>query len=293
MFITCKVARWTSIWLLSFTALLLGACGQNPPPANAQYLYIAHTRLPHFMSNRVIPEVEQIAFDAYDLLLLGGDLTFQSSIDQMQVDYLDAVFSLSSPKTLLSFGNHEYDMEPQLLLQKTGRSSYFRHQQNGITWLVFDTQLDSCRVRGEQWALFERSLEQMGESRHLVLLFHHLVWLVDGGDLEAKHRGISNAPLGSCSFCLKSNNFYDDLYPRLVELQKKGIQVICVSGDMGNYRSSYEHQTKEGIVFLGEGLKYEAKGNKALVFHHQIDSQQLSWTFVPLDQLPKVPTSED
>ena len=86
---------------------------------------------------------------------------------------------------------------------------------------------------------------------------------------------------------MNPNNFYQEIYPHLVELQKKGTNVICVGGDLGDEIQHFEYQTEEGIYFLASGVLLNSKESKSILFRHDLDAQKLSWSFQKLNELEK------
>lgn len=254
------------------------------PLGFATYLHLAHTRVYGGIKDKVMSEVEQLDFSKYDALMLGGDLAAESTESLATLAYLDSVFDLAQPTTLWTLGNHDY-LHPEWIAQYTQRPLFYAFHKNDITFLVFDAQEDRCNTSGAQLELFNQVIDTLEKSTHLVLLHHKLLWLMDGGTLQNDINQISNGDYGGCFHCVPENNFYTTVYPRLVELQNKGIQVICTAGDIGVKVKEFEHQTAEGIVFLASGVKDGAAGNKALLFQHDRDKKSLSWEFVPLDNL--------
>ena len=90
---------------------------------------------------------------------------------------------------------------------------------------------------------------------------------------------VSNGPSGNCDYCLNPNNFYDDVYPQLLEIKNKGVEVLCVAGDIGGKVDEFKHTTAEGIIFLASGIDSGTKHDKALLFKHDIGSRSLTWEY--------------
>lgn len=75
------------------------------------------------------------------------------------------------------------------------------------------------------------------------------------------------------------------MYPKLVELEQRGVEVLCIGGDIGFQAKEFEHVTDEGIHFLASGIHAGESGNKALVFSHDLEGHNLYWDFVKLEEL--------
>ena len=63
--------------------------------------------------------------------------------------------------------------------------------------------------------LFE-VLDTIQQSNHLIILHHKLIWMYDHDVLESQISSVSNADLGGCFNCINPNNFYSEIYPKLV-----------------------------------------------------------------------------
>ena len=279
-------------WLLLLLNLyFLVACTKEEPPivpkTSFSYIHTGHTR-GGMEDNQLFPAAAAVDYSSYDMRWLGGDLSYFSTKDIAQLTYLDNIFDLANPQTLLSPGNHEYADHPELLAPLTGRNLFYTHHQNGITFLVFDTQGDDNKIEDEQLQLFKSVTDTLSQSSHLIILHHHLIWLMDGGALEEMANSISNGATGTCSHCLKENNFYKDLYPVLVNVENQGIEVICIGGDIGNKVQSYEMLTAEGVTFLASGLSKDIlpMDNKVLIFEHKPTRGSLQWRYELLSNLP-------
>jgi len=275
------------IYFLLLT-LLFNACQeQDLPKHQVQYLALAHTRVCDGMPPDVLsPKIEKIDFPRFDMLLLGGDLACQSSKNLETLHYLNKVFDLSNPNTLWAPGNHDYD-RPELLSQFTKRPTFFSIYKDGTTFLVLDSQLDSSNIRSEQLALFNRATDTLSKTKHLVLLHHKLIWLYHHPLLESLADSIANAAICDRPYCINPNNFYEDIYPKLVKIKRAGIDVVLVAGDIGMKVKAFEYQTKEGIFFLATGLNGEDPDDKALVFRNDLKTGKLSWIFLPVSELPQ------
>lgn len=232
-------------------------------------------------------EVEELDFSKYEVLMLGGDLVLQSTQDKETLNYLDQVFDLSKDNVLWALGNHDYRTHPEWISKATQRPHAFSYHKNNIAFLVFDTQEDSCNTRGFQKDLLDKTLNTLDSATtHLIVLHHKMVWMMDNGNLQESVDDISNGQSGDCFYCLMPNNFYEEVYPRLVQVQDNGVQVICIAGDIGALKKQFEHKTKEGIYFLASGLFDQGKSNKVLLFNHNLSTQELNWNFEPLQNLP-------
>ncbi len=82
-----------------------------------------------------------------------------------------------------------------------------------------------------------------------------------------------------------------DIYPRLIEVEKRGVEVILIMGDMGSQR--IDAISDDGIQFLGTGLnrsKYTDPVEREnsdrdwfIEFKHVPETRWLDWKFHDLD----------
>lgn len=252
------------------------------PVITKSYLHLAHTRA------AINPDIDSLAalidYEQYDMLWLGGDLAQATSRNANTMEYVDAIFDLDAPTTLWALGNHDYD-DLTLVESFTKRPPYYTFHQDGITFIVLDTQDSLSHIVGDQRDFLNGVLDTLASSTHLIVLHHKLIWMYDNTDLVGQISAISNGNLGDCFFCLNPNNFNSELYPKLVEVRQKGIEVLCIGGDIGFRAKEFSYVTTEGIHFLASGIEYNEPDNKALLFHHEMNSHLLTWEFVPLVDL--------
>lgn len=246
------------------------------------YLHLSHTRTE--ADDTMDSVTVKIDYTKYDMLWLGGDLTYYTSKKIETLSYVDSIYNVENANTLWSLGNHDYD--DKLSLQKiTKRPPYYSYHKNGITFLVLDTQDSLSNMVGSQKELFQNVTDTLSESSHLVILHHKLIWLYGNPIFESQIPTVSNAGLGDCFVCLNPNNFYTELYPRLVRIKEKGIEVLCIGGDIGTKIKEFEYLTPQGIHFLASGIESGEVGNKALVFKHDLPSQRLTWSYHLISEL--------
>ncbi len=258
------------------------SCSKEKTPESVQYIHLAHTRTD--LNPEIIEEVKHVNLSPYGMLWLGGDLSALSSIDSGTMTYLDGYFNLSDENTLWALGNHDY-MDTSLVSSVTSRPTYYAYHKNGLTFLVLDTQISDCSFTGSQKALIETVCDTIAASSHLIVLHHKLIWMEGDPILENQVDQVSNGPLGSCNWCIFPNNFYADIYPLLSNVQDRGIQVLCIGGDVGLFAKQFEYKTSKGIYFMASGMNWQSSDNKTIVFTHYPEERVLKWEFKSLKDL--------
>ena len=245
-------------------------------------LHISHTRTD---TTTKVPEIlRSINFHKYDQLWHGGDVDHLTSSNEAAMDIWSAIFRFDAITTHWSLGNHDTSNRT-LIEEYTGRSSFYAHTSGGVTILNLDTQLDSSRISGAQLELVNAVCDTISESGVLVVLSHKLLWMPGNDDLEPIINNIVNYIFGNCNSCTQPNNFYQDVYPRLLEVKDRGISVLCIAGDIGDNSKEFEHQTNEGIHFIASGIDVRHSINKAIVLEYQPELKEISWRYEVLENL--------
>jgi hypothetical protein len=242
-----------------------------------KYIHISHTRL--IDNSAIHPKSTNIDYTNFDITMLGGDIAHLSSHDNQTMDLIDSTFNIKANTTFWSLGNHDYS-NPVLIQSYTTRQAHYTHHQNGITFIILDTQKDSCRIINEQLQLVKNVIDTISESSHLIILVHKLIWMPEHPILQDQIATISNGQIGESHYSLYYNNFYEDIYPRLVSASDKGINVLCVGGDIGKYANEFEYTTSDGIQYLASGLNYQSSDDQYLIFDHNLTTEVLTWKYV-------------
>lgn len=271
--------------IFSFLILLCQSCNINKINDPAEYLYISHTRVCNEDLGWAIDStLASIPYEDYEAVLLGGDMLCQSSLRDTGLLYLERVFSIHSKKTLWSIGNHDDD-DRELWRQYTNRNTYYAFHHQKTTFIVLDSEIDDCRITGDQLDFFKNVTDSIENTKNLIVMSHKLIWMHDISELKLYGESRSNVKVGKKSWNIKKNNFSEDLYPVLVDLAAKGVNVICVGGDLGVKSDVFEYKTKEGVFFLGNGIGKSNSDNKILLFKNYSDS--ITWDFISVDSLEK------
>lgn len=241
-----------------------------------QYLHIAHTRT---NENPLMDSlVETIDFDIYDMLWLGGDLAHLTSADYLTMLHVDSIFNLSSTNTLWALGNHDYT-DLTRIESITKRPPFYATHKDGLTIVVLDTQDSLSNIIGTQKEFLDEVLDTIQHSSHLIILHHKLIWMFDNPDLEPQIDQVANGIFGDCFYCVNPNNFNAEIYPRLIALKDRGIEILCIGGDIGFKVKEFEYLSPEGIHFLASGIHAGSPENKALLFTHDSCERNLTWEY--------------
>lgn len=287
---------------------LLFACNDKeiidlPTEEKPQYIFLGHI---YNKENRIDPRLETIDYQSYKGVWLGGDLCSETTKEQATLDYLDNIFDLESEDTHWAVGNHDVrNGNLEWIKESTGRDLFYTATKDGLTIAVLDTNVGhvvgrdaSCEERVRQGEMLKNLVDTLQSSSHLVLLMHWVVWgQVDSG-IPCKEK--ANNCINGFQFLCGSgaSRFPLFIYDQLVDLEKRGIEVVVVSGDGGIFTKSFAHQTPEGIDFLISGIfstldrnnppttvEVNLNPDSVLIFDHNVTARQLNWAFVRLDDL--------
>jgi len=265
----------------------MASCYQAESKDTVNYIHIAHTRIFDTINQVLDPRFEKIDYEKFDMVLLGGDLCEESSIEYSTLEYLDGYLDLDSPNTLWALGNHD-NANLDYVERATGRKHFYSYHHNGITYIVLYTQEKEdwiCTITGKQLETIKNVTDTISESSHLVLMTHKLIWIKDHPELK-EHQG-KEAYDWSCNYKIHKNGWQSEILPMLRTVREKGIEVIALAGDIGNNVHEFEEQTSDGIYYLASGSNPNNKNAKFLQFKHDLITKELRWEFIHLENFLK------
>ena len=294
---------------LIFTCVLVYNCQPEKHSQLKKYLFLSHIYQWGVVdNNRIDYRFEGIDFENFDQIWLGGDLCARTAEKTSTIDYIDSIFDLSSDKTHWTLGNHDVTRgDIKNITKATKRNTFYASFFDGIGLVVLNTtefyhpnytpKSHECKLLDDQLSLLENIADTTNSISHLVLI-HHLPLLnnqmtEDSLDIGKIFNFYHPEYLTSCE---KAQPFDKTYYPIFKKIQKKGIQVVLIGGDLGQRAKEFEYQTKEGIIFLGSGINNSAipfnppayvtntDPDKILVFDHDIQNKILTWEFIELNQ---------
>ncbi len=272
---------------------------------SARYIFLGHTYdWKNANGNRVDPRIEAIDRLAYDGIWLGGDLCGSTTRFHATLTYLDGLFDLSSNNTHWAVGNHDVKQgNLNWISDFTKRPLYYTKSTDGVTYLVINTTIytadygGTCQETESQYQLIQQTLDTIQHSNHLVLLMHHMIWGDCESDMNAERAANSNGNWISLR-CEPGFQFSKSVYPRLVEIQERGVQVKVISGDGGQYGKKYHYVAPSGIEFFISGInnsfdmsnenlvkKFNTNPDSILIFEHNLIDQSLRPKFIRVEEL--------
>ncbi len=280
-------------------------------PTEKAYFFVGHCYDWNYYAqgNRVDYRIEALDLSIYDQIWLGGDICTETTKDAYTVHYLDELFNISSPTTHWTLGNHDArNKKTSLITNETQRNTFYATHFDGITLVVLNTNVsfnydqelqtpttEDCAWMDEQYLMVKNVMDTISSSSHLIFLHHHAL-LTDA--IEDIPQWVYNAYFLDLPFaCSPQGQFHQLIYPQLVEVKNSGIEVLFIGGDFGARAKTFEHQTAEGIWFIGSGINNtcpvetaptwvtDFSPDKILTLYHNIETQTITWRHHDLDSL--------
>jgi len=294
------------IYLLNiYKPIIIVICILNYSVINGQthqdslkFLFLGHTYdWSNPAGNTVDKRIELIPQSRYDGYWLGGDVCANTTLDPKTMMYLDDLFQLKNHYTHFVLGNHDVrDNNLDFYFKATGRPDYYTETHHNIVLSILNTNLNSsdCENLNAQFRMIESVIDTIQYASHYLLLMHHQIF----SDIPGLHNFKSN---GVCQYyamnCDSHQSYFSKtIYPRLIELENRGIDVLVVIGDTGWDKGS-ESESTDGITFLASGINnsyYKSKAPKELIniasdvvleFVLIPEDRKLLWKFIELNKL--------
>ena len=295
--------------ILTFSCLIY-SCSSDQKPQTKKYLFLSHTyQWGVTDNNRIDYRFEGFDFSGFDQIWLGGDLCARTSEKRSTLTYLDSIFDLSSDKTHWALGNHDMVKgHIKYITDITKRATYYSSFVDGIGIVVLNTtefyhpiyspKEHECALLDGQLNMLQNIADTIKAASHLVVL-HHLPLLKNEMTNDSLDIGLEfNYYHPEYKISCKDPETFDKVFfPIFKKIQKNGVQVILIGGDLGQRSKEFEYRSKEGIYFLGSGINNSAipfnppayvtntNPDKLLIFEHDILKKELSWKFVDMNEL--------
>ena len=278
-----------SIVLIIF-AITLTSKGQENDTLN--YIFLGHIKKEVNGINDIDVRVYGIDFSFFDRIWLGGDITNESNQDYSTLQYIDSIFDVSNPSNHWAFGNHDLrNYNTDWLKEITNKDTYYAYFENGITTMVINYSIPptDCESLNEQFEMIQNVCDTIEASSHLILISHNCVWQNVPGLPTPGVYAHANLRYWLSNCVDKPADYLSTIYPMLLQVKDKNIEVINILGDTGDYNKGSTMMSSDGIYFIASGIKastQELRGpDKVLIFNHHPESNYLDWQFHNLDSL--------
>ena len=230
----------------------------------------------------------------FDRIWLGGDICSEASLEYSTLAYIDNLFNVGKPGNHWALGNHDTrNGNLEWIKEFTRRPTYYAHNENGITTIVIDgtiTPLD-CENLNKQYKMIENVCDTI-TTGYLLFLVHHGIYTDVPGIPNPNIYGHTHLKSWIANCYDDSAAYMDAIYPMLINVENKGVEVLHIMGDVGdNY---FYGISDDGIEYFGSGINNSSNmlmgipitsPDFVLVFKHVISTNNLSWEFVELNSL--------
>ena len=249
-------------------------------------IFVPHPRSDSRTVQSTIKSVELIKYSLFDMILLGGDLTYYTTTSRTSMDYCDSIFNLGDENTLWAVGNHDLSNK-SLIEEYTFRPTYYTYYSDNVTYLVLDTEIGSSgfnysHITGEQLEFVQNAADTISKSDYLVIIHHRLLWMVGNDYFATKIDSV-----GASTRELDTSNFNIEVLPLLQNVKKKGIKVLCLGGDRSNFNIAYTHE--DSITFFTSTMatNFTDDENHVIVFTQNVITNNITWEFISLNDIEK------
>ena len=247
------------------------------------YLFVGHTYDGYTYDHRL----SQINIKNYDGIFLGGDILSEASLDRNFLANLDSLVDLSNPMTLWALGNHDSrNGNWDWISQYTKRKTYSAHYEDNSVFIALNTNIVpyDCEEMEDQFSMIQNVCDSIETAQNLFIVMHHVIWAHVPGLKPAWQVGHVNPQYWMANCDSANAHFYNVVYPLLVEVKNRGIQVFCIAGDMGSGDKKKDNElSTDSIHFMGCGLYHYSPNDEMLIFDN--DQGEISYGFHNLDSL--------
>ena len=251
------------------------------------FIFVPHPRSEDQVNQSIYQGIAKIDFTKYDMIMLGGDLTYSTSKDSATLAYCDNLFNLGSPNTLWSLGNHDVQSGHRALIKEfTGRESFYSYERNGVTFIVLDTELDAdgfsnTFIKDDQLQMVKNMCDSIAEPGFLILPHHRFMWMINNEYFKTK----LTDSIAASSRSMDTTNFYSDIYPLLREVKNRGIQVLVFSGDKS--KINIEYSPEDSITFYAARMADDLPDsmNNVIILNYNLQNKEITCNFVSLEEM--------
>lgn len=240
--------------------LVLCCCNENSTNAEKELTSVpvltavGHTRNAEPSENYIPIKVMEMLKNTNGPIMLLGDLSYHTSQDSSVLEELSLYLNLKRKDVLFSPGNH--DLSDRSILERYFSASFPQHYRNdSILYLTMDTEINEGNIIGEQFEKLKKILAENSDVTHIFIGTHQLIWLQDGDSYESIADSLINGYVGECSYCLRNNNFYEEVLPAVLAACPEA-KITFIAGDVG-------HKVTHYITSYNDRVNFVAIGNNA------------------------------
>jgi hypothetical protein len=257
-----------------------------------RYIFIPHPRSEDQVHQSINTGLAKVDYSKFDVIMLGGDITYNTSKDNATLTYVDKIFDVGSPNTLWALGNHDVQSGHRDLIKNfTGRESYYAYNRDKVTFLILDTEIDAQAftrtfIKGNQLQMVKNVCDTISDSRVLILIHQRFMWMINSVYFKPR----LTDSIAASSRDMDTTNFYTDIYPLLQKVKSKGIQVFLFGGDKSKININYSPE--DSITFYTSRMAndFPDSVNDVIVLNYNLQNKSIRCNFVPVADLDTIDT---
>jgi hypothetical protein len=255
-----------------------------------KYIFLPHTRSEDQVHQSINTGLAKVDYTKFDVIMLGGDITYNTSKDSATLAYVDKIFDVGSPNTLWALGNHDVESGHRDLIKKfTGRESYYAYNRDKVTFLILDTEIDAQAftrtfIKGKQLLMVKNVCDTLTDSRYLIIIHQRFMWMINSVYFKPR----LTDSIAASSRDMDTTNFYADIYPLLQQVKKKGIKVFLFGGDKAKININYSPE--DSITFYTSRMANDFPDsiNNVIVLQYNLQKNMMQCNFVPVSELDTI-----
>jgi hypothetical protein len=276
-----------------FITALIGITAMNLFSQNdtaLKYIFIPHPRSEDQVHQSINTGLAKVDYSKFDVIMIGGDITYNTSKDSATLAYVDKYFDIDNPNTLWSLGNHDVESGHRDLIKKfTGRESYYAYNRDKVTFLILDTEIEAQSfkrtfITGIQLQMIKNVCDTISDSRYLILIHQRFMWMINSAYFKPQ----LTDSIAASSRDMDTTNFYADIYPLLKKVKSKGIRVFLFGGDKSKININYSPE--DSITFYTSRMANDFPDsiNNVIVLNYNFQKNIIRCDFVPVSDLDTI-----
>ena len=259
------------------------------------YVFIGH---PYLWGNseKIDSRIEKMDTSEFDGIWLGGDVLSETGLYYSNFEYLDSLFNLSKPENHWTLGNHDTrNGNLEWYSEFTKRPTYYTYSVKGLTVIVMNGNISplDCETLDKQYEMIKNVCDTISQG-YLIFLIHQGITIDVPGIPSPSSYG-HTALKNWMAHCEDDSSTYTKaIYPTLVALEEKGIEVMHVMGDVGANKKYFHGISDHGIDYFGSGINNSynllkeipiTNPDMVLIFKHIPKENKILWEFVEVNSL--------
>tara|TARA_B100000767_G_scaffold237033_1_gene231066 strand:- start:3916 stop:4860 length:945 start_codon:yes stop_codon:yes gene_type:complete len=209
----------------------------------------------------------------YNFGILAGD--FVQEPNEESWDAIDKQISSLNYKIYIVAGNHDYNDENFHLYEERYGKTFYNFKYKKDLFIILDSNLNNLNIVNEQLEFLKNTINSE-KFNNLYIVSHHMIWMFNDKVFNSNKNSKFNFKSTYQPDDFKTN-FWDEVAPLLLKLEKN---IYLVSGNIGQFprhRSVYCKQFKN-IKFLSTGMGGE-KYDNYLIFKKNNQKIQIDFKY--------------